>query len=99
MSETRKSGNTHVEFPDAVKVENDGSVLTFCWRDDERVCTGGCEAFDPQYANDETAAFTACRILNLGIAVGAALSRFLHSNTLSKSASVPRMNIKPPEVS
>ena len=91
-------GDPFIEHPNEVKVEkDDGAVMTFCWRDHDRVCTGGCEAFDPMYADDDTGRWTSCRMLNLGIALGAAATHFLRSNTPSRE-SVPGVNIKAPEV-
>ena len=98
----QRSGEHFVEHPDEVKIEkDDGGVMTFCWMQDERVCTGGCEAFDPQYADDETGRFTSCRILNLGIATASAISHYMRlvQSREASEAPIPGVNIKAPEVS
>lgn len=92
------AGDSFVEHPDEIKIEkDDGSSITFCWRDHDRVCTGGCQAFDPMYADDETAVFTSCRILNLGIAFGAMVTDFLKQRQAPKGP-IPGTDVTPPGV-
>lgn len=91
------SGNNFLEIPSGVRDDEEGSVLTFCWMDHERGCTGGCEAFDPLHADDETGTWTSCRLINIMHAVGGALSGFLRSQTPSKP-SIPGQDIPPPGV-
>lgn len=94
----QRAGDRFVEHPDEVKIEkDDGATYTFCWLDDERVCTGGCQAFDPMYADDESGRFTSCRLINLGIALGSVATTFLNRSA-PKKAPIPGVNIRPPEV-
>lgn len=97
----QRSGDHFVEHPNEVKIEqDDGRTYTFCWLEHERACTGGCQAFDPKYADDETARYTSCRILNLGIVCASAVSHFVSKYDPHKSdhsIDIPGINLKPPE--
>lgn len=95
----QRSGDMFVEHPDEVKIErDDGSTHTFCWIEHERVCTGGCEAYDPNYADDETARFTSCRVINLGIAAASAFSHLVRKMPEQKKDPIPGTTFTPPEV-
>lgn len=93
----QKSGEAYVESPDELRIEkDDGSVITFCWKEQERICTGGCQAFDPQYADDETGRFTSCRLINIQIAAASAFSNI--ARIFSAGSKIPGQDIKPPGV-
>lgn len=100
----QRPGDMFIEHPDEVKIErDDGAVATFCWLDHDRICTGGCQAFDPDYASDETGRFTNCRLINISIAASSAFSHFVREMTkpskpLSRIQDVPGVSINPPEV-
>lgn len=92
----QRPGDPFIEKPDEVRIENDGSTETTCWKDGSRICTGDCEAFDPQYATDETGRFTACRIINMGLVAASALSNLARFAS-SKPGSIPGQDVKPME--
>lgn len=95
----QRAGDRFVEHPDEVKVErDDGASITFCWLDHDRVCTGGCQAFDPRYADDETGAFTACRFINLGIAAASAFSHYVRKLPEPTRPPIPGTQFDPPGV-
>lgn len=92
-------GETFIEHPDEVKIEkDDGATITFCWLVEDRVCTGGCQAFDPMYADDETGRFTSCRLINLGIASASALASYMRLKQAREVSDAPGVNIPPTEV-
>lgn len=91
-----RPGSQHIEIPDTVRDEDDGSVLTFCWLDHNRGCSGGCEAFDAAHAGDETGTWSSCRFVNLYHAIGSAVVRYL--GRWSPEQKVPGQDIPPPGV-
>jgi hypothetical protein len=96
----QRAGDMFVEHPNEVKVEeDDGRTHTFCWLNHESVCTGGCQAFDPQYADDETGRFTSCRLINLGIATASAFTHYMRlmQSREAVEAPIPGTDLKPPE--
>lgn len=76
----QQPGDRYIEPPEG-RLEDEDTL--YCWNDMERVCNGGCVAFDPHLKP------TRCLMINAGVTQAAALKNLFRSSKPIPGSDIP----------